>query len=165
MSSWPSHRTWKGDAELEGDFDLDIGEIHRVVADAEVLSIFFPMIRKSLIIDTRCSSKEGPLVRLVPQAGSLEERYRTIQRMRPQFPKPDKVVALPWPRYVGSLVRLGALEKIRQRLEESGYARPLLALDKAIQEVHRLERRELAAAVAGERYHTIWARKKQPGVG
>ncbi|MDO8751514.1 MAG: hypothetical protein Q7K03_10290 [Dehalococcoidia bacterium] len=150
---------------MDGDFDLELNEIHHAVSDAEVVSIFFPLIRKSLIIDTRCSVREGPMVRLVPQAGSWEERYRSLQRMRPRFPRPDSLVALPWPRHVGSLVQSGAVEWIRRRLEESGYSKPLLALDKAIEEVRRLERLELAAAVLGERYHTIWSRRKQPGLG
>lgn len=150
---------------VDGDFDLDFNEIHRAVTGAEVLSIFFPLVRKSLIIDTRCSVREGPMVRLAPQAGSLEERYRSIHRMRPKFPRPENLVAFPWPRYVSSLVQSGAVECIRSRLKQSGYSHPLLALDKAIEEVRRLERLELAAAVLGERYHTIWARRKQPGLG
>ena len=150
---------------MDGDFDLELNEIHHAVSDAEVVSIFFPLIRKSLIIDTRCSVREGPMVRLAPQASSREERYRSLQRMRPRFPRPDSLVALPWPRYVGSLVQSGAVEWIRRRLEESGYSKPILALDKAIEEVRRLERLELAAAVLGERYHTIWSRRKQPGLG
>ncbi|MFH1140491.1 MAG: hypothetical protein V1724_02220 [Chloroflexota bacterium] len=150
---------------MDGDFDLDINEIHRAVTGAEVLSIFFPLVGKSLIIDTRCSARDGPMVRLVPRAGSREERYRRLQRMRPRFPRPDNFVAIHWPRYVVSLVQSGAVEWIRRRLEQSGYVRPILALDKAIEEVRRLERLELAAAVLGERYHTIWARRKQPGLG
>ncbi|MSQ22569.1 MAG: hypothetical protein EXR53_04585 [Dehalococcoidia bacterium] len=150
---------------MDGNFELELSEIRRAVTDAEVLSIFFPLVGKSLIIDTRCSIREGPMVRLAPQAGSSEERCRSLQRMRPKFPRPDNFVAIPWPRYVGTLVQSRAAEWIRHRLEQSGYSKPLLALDKAIEEVHRLERLELTAAVLGYRYHTIWSRRKQPGLG
>ena len=145
---------------MDGDFDLELNEIRRAVTDAEVLSILFPLVRKSLIIDARCGVGEGPMVRLVPQAGSREKRYRSLRRMRPRFPRPDNFVAVPWSRYVGSLEQSGAVEWIRRRLERSGYVRPLHALGAAIEEVCRLERLELVSAVLGERYHTIWASRK-----
>ena len=59
---------------MDGDFWLDPEEFRNATNEAEVLSIFFPVLRKSLIIDTRSTTEEQPMVRLVPQARSLEER-------------------------------------------------------------------------------------------
>ena len=145
---------------MDGDFWLDPEELHNATHEAEVLSIFFPVLRKSLIIDTRFTTEEQPMVRVVPQARSLEERYRSIRRMRPQFPHPDNVTAIPWPRYINSLVESGAVARIRERLEESGFSEPAKALDRAIEELRQLERLELAAAIQGERYHTLWSNQE-----
>ena len=145
---------------MDGDSWLDSNELHRAVSDAEVLSILFPLVRKSLIVDTRFNADNEPLVRVVPQARSLEDRYRSIRRMRPRFPRPDNITAIPWPKYVASLIQLGVVARIRERLEQSGFSGPIHALDKALAELRRLERLELAAAIQGERYHTVWPSRK-----
>ena len=145
---------------MDGDFEIDANELYRAVDNAEVLSILFPLIRKSLIIDTRFNADDEPVVRVVPQAGSLEERYRSIRRMRPHFPRPDKVTAIPWPKYVNSLVQMGVVAHIRRRLERSGFQGPLQTLNEALEELRRLEKLELAAVIQGERYHTVWPSRR-----
>ena len=145
---------------LDGDFEIDVKQLLDAVRDAEVVSIFFPLVRKSLIIDTRFNAEDEPMVRVVPQVGSLEERYRNIRRTRPQFPRPEKITAIPWPKYVNSLVQTGVFALIRGRLEQSGFQGPLHALDLALEELHRLEKLELAAVIKGEHYHTLWPRRE-----
>jgi hypothetical protein len=143
---------------LNGDFEIDYDELEQAACDAEVISIFFPIVRKSLVIDTRFSFDDEPLVRLLPQASSLEERYRSIRRLRPQFPRPENVTSIRWPKYVNSLIQTGVLGTIRERLESSGFQSPVRALGKAVERIHRRERLELASVIQGEHYYTIWAR-------
>ncbi len=141
---------------MDGDFEVDPSQLQDAVRTAEVISIFFPLVGRSLVIDTRFDADDGPMVRLVPQAGSLEERYRSIRRMRPHFSRPSKVTAIPWPKYVNSLVETGIVSRIRHRLEQSGFDEPLRALDQALDDLRRREKLELASVIRGDRYHTIW---------
>ncbi len=141
---------------MNGDDDIDVQEVLRAVDGAEILSILFPMLRKSLVIDTRYDVENEPMVRLMSRAGSTQERYRSIRRLRPQFPRPQHLTAIPWQRYVRSLSDLGVVDRISQRLVESGYSRPIVALNEAVRELHRLEKRELAYAIKGNNYYTLW---------
>lgn len=141
---------------MDGDFEIDSTQLQDAVRSAEVLSIFFPLVRRSLVIDTRFDAEDGPMVRLMPQVSSLEERCRSIRRVRPHFAQPEKVTAIPWPKYVNSLVQTGVVARIRHRLAQSGFQGPLRALDKALEELRRREKQELAAVIRGDHYHTIW---------
>jgi hypothetical protein len=38
---------------MDGDFRIDIDEIIRNIDSAEVISIYFPILRKAILIDTR----------------------------------------------------------------------------------------------------------------
>ena len=149
---------------MDDNFEIDAGELHNAVRSGDVPSILFPLIRKTLIIDTRFNADDEPMVRVVAQAGSLEERYRSIRRMRPSFPRPENITAFPWPKYVSSLLQTGVITLIRGRLEQSGFQGPLHDLDKALARLRSLEKQELAAVVLGERYHTIWPSKGKSSV-
>lgn len=147
---------------MDGDFEIDSSQLQDAVRSAEVLSIFFPLVRRSLVIDTRFDAEDGPMVRLMPQVNSLEERCRSIRRVRPRFAQPQKVTAIPWPKYVNSLVQTGVVARIRHRLAQSGFQGSLRALDKALEELRRREKEELAAVIRGDHYHTIWPTGDRP---
>ena len=68
---------------MEGNFLFEIDEVLRNVQEAEVMSIFFPSFRRSLIIDTRSNTDDGPMVRLMPMASSPQDRLRSIRKLRP----------------------------------------------------------------------------------
>jgi hypothetical protein len=144
---------------VNGDFPVDLEEVLRSIEEAEVLSIYFPVLRRSLIVDTRTTHESGPLVRVMPMVGSREERVRTIKRMRPFLPRPDSLTVIRWPKYVSSLSRLGVLKALAQRLAATGYVEGLTALREAMQELRRLELDELAHVIRGENYYTIWGRR------
>ena len=141
---------------VNGDDDIDIQELLRAVDSAEILSILFPMLRKSLVIDTRFDLENEPLVRLMPQVSSTQERYRSVRRLRAQFPRPQHLTAIPWQRYVRSLGELGVIDRISQRLSQAGYPGPITALHEAVRELRRLEKREIAYAIQGNNYYTLW---------
>lgn len=140
----------------DNNFRLDPEEIMRNVATAEVICLHFPLFRKTLVIDTRADVEDPPLLRLVPMAKSVEERFRSLKRLRPRFPQPEKVTIIPWPSYVDSLVRMGVWDRVKQRLAQAGHPDALRACDAILIELRQLERAELAAAVTGKQYHTIW---------
>lgn len=141
---------------MEGNFLFDIEHVIQNIGEAEVMSVFFPTFRRSLIIDTRHSEAAGPFVRLMPMARSPQDRMRSIRRMRPEFPRPTNLTLIPWQRYVSSLVESGVWDRIVERLGESGDPEAVAACEAALDELRRLERDELVAAITGQGYHTLW---------
>ena len=143
---------------MEGNFLFDLNEVIRNVKSAEVMSVFFPAFHRSLIVDTRFSDAEGPLVRLMPMARSPQDRMRSIRRMRPGLPRPRNLTLIPWQRFVPSLVSSGVWDSILDRVRESGDADALAACEKALADLMELEREETIGAITGEKYHTVWSR-------
>ena len=143
---------------MEGNFLFDLNEVIRNVKSAEVMSVFFPAFHRSLIVDTRFSDEEGPLVRLMPMARSPQDRMRSIRRMRPGLPRPRNLTLIPWQRFVPSLVSSGVWDSILDRVRESGDADALAACEKALADLMELEREETIGAITGEKYHTVWSR-------
>ena len=146
---------------MNGDYETDLQEVLRAVDYAEVFVIFFPLLRKSLVIDTRSDMENPPLVRLMPQVGSPQERYRVIRRLRPHFPRLEQMPTIPWHKLVRSLFTMGVVDRIRSRLAQSGGGQEAIAaLDEATSELLRLERLELASVIQGDNDHTIWPRER-----
>ena len=143
---------------MEGNFLFDLNEVIRNVKSAEVMSVFFPAFHRALIVDTRFSETEGPLVRLMPMARSPQDRMRSIRRMRPGLPRPRNLTLIPWQRFVPSLVSSGVWDSILDRVRESGDAEALAACEKALADLMELEREETIGAITGEKYHTVWSR-------
>ena len=145
---------------MNGDYETDLQEVLRAVDYAEVFVIFFPLLRKSLVIDTRGDMENPPLVRLMPQVGSPQERYRVVRRLRPHFPRLEQMPTIPWHKYVRSLHSMGVVDRIRSRLAQFGDQESVAALYKATDELLRLERLELASVIQGDNYRTIWPRER-----
>ncbi len=148
---------------MEGNFLFDIEEMIQNIDDAEVMSVFFPTFRRSLIIDTRFDDSAGPFVKLMPMARSPQDRMRSIRRMRPQFPRPANLTLIPWQRYVASLVESGVWDRILGRVRESGDETAIAACKTALSQLESLEREELVAAITGDNYHTLWSIEEDNG--
>ena len=142
---------------MNSDFIEDLEEMKKSIDDAEVVSLFFLSLRKAVVIDRRFNDTEGPMVRIMPLAASPQERLRSIRRLRPNFPRLRNLTAVPWPRYVDSLVTLGVWESVVQRFVDSGHEEAVAACEWVLDELRRLEKTELSAVVSGENYHTIWS--------
>src|SRR3989304_1332119 len=72
---------------MDSDFRIDIGEVHRAIALGEIIALYFPLLRKTLLMDTRTTPLDGPMIKVVPMASSAEERFRELGRMRPRLPR------------------------------------------------------------------------------
>ena len=143
----------------EGDFGIDLQKVKETIDDAEVMSLFFPSLRKSLIIDVRTNERDGPMVRVMPMAASPQERLRGLRRMRPGFPRLRSLTLIPWLRYIDSLVTTGVWERVVDRLSKAspGNEELLATCEAALQELKDLEKAELLAVVRGDNYRTIWS--------
>ena len=145
---------------MDEDFDVDLDEVYENVDTAEAMSVFFPTLRKALVLDLRSNETAGPMVRIMPMAASPQERMRSIRRLRPGFPRLERLTVVPWNRYVDSLVVLGVWDRIVKRCEESRHAESVSACEAALEDLKALEKAELAAVVSGENYHTIWSARR-----
>jgi len=144
------------------DYGIDLEEALKAIDLAEVLVVRFAILPKRLLIDFRTSASEGPLVAVVPKAESLEERYKSLKRMRPRFPLPDRIVAFMWPRTdVETLRRSPLWERMVARLVELGGPDLAEKMEEAYRRLREEERQELVAAIrGGESYHSLWERPR-----
>jgi len=142
---------------MDGDFVLDLDNVLESIETAEVFSLSFPTFNRSLVIDTRSNSVDGPLVGIELMVNSPQERIRSIRRMRSGFPRIDSLTVIPWLRYVDSLVSLGIWDRIVQRMVAAGHSDPFSTCNALLRELRRLEGDELAAVLRGDNYHTIWS--------
>jgi hypothetical protein len=143
---------------MDNDYALNLDDILRTIETAEVVRIRFQLLDKRLVIDNRYNEVEGPLVKLVNRAGSSEETFRNLKRMRPRFPLPEKMTAIYWPKYVNTLCSTGVWSAIVNRVGRTGFSDCLQQCDDALQELLQLERREIRNAISGEGFQTVWQR-------
>ena len=146
---------------MDSEYGVDLGAIVEHVEAAETFSIFFPNLRRALVVDMRNGPEEGPLVRVLPMARSPQERLRSLRRLRPYLPRATQMVAIPWPTYVVNLVRSGVWAKLAVRISESGSEDAVRALEHGLKELKRHESNELTTLIKGEHYDTIWSRSEQ----
>src|SRR3954447_26445023 len=105
---------------MDSDYQLDMDELQRRLQETEVAGIYFPFLRRTLLIDLRTSVVEGPLVIVTPMVDSVEDRVRSLKKLRPRFPRPSSMMLVPWPKFVSGLERLGVLGLVEDRLGEKG---------------------------------------------
>jgi hypothetical protein len=141
---------------MDSDFHIDINEIKRSIDAGDLVALYFPLLRKTLLMDARSNNLDGPMIRVVPMASSPEERFRELLRMRPRFPKPESITLIPWPKYVSSLVRLEVWDCIVRRFLEIGPPEIVRQCDDCLQELYRVEQEEIRRAITGENYETLW---------
>ena len=144
---------------MDQEFHVDVDEVRRTLDRAEVITLFFPYFRKTLLLDTRHSQADPPLVRVVPMVASGEERLKSVQRMRPRFGRPESLALIAWPRYVSSVKELGVWQLIVERLVTAGGPACEVALERCYRELLREERAEFRRAVTGEGYRALWQRR------
>jgi hypothetical protein len=123
---------------------------------AEVIALYFPMLRKTLLMDARTNDVDGPMIRVVPMAKTPEERFQSLMKMRPRFGKPDSITIIPWPKFVHSLVELGIWDHIVRRYAELGSPAMVRECEKSFATLKKFEDQELRNAITGENYETIW---------
>jgi len=143
---------------MDNDYILNLDEILHTVESAEVVRIRFGLLDKRLLIDNRYSEFEGPMVKVVSRSGSSEESFRSLKRLRPRFPLPEKMTAIMWPKYVSTLQSTGVWSAIVARIERSGHADSTRQCNEVLAELLKLEKQEIRNAISGEGFQTVWQR-------
>jgi hypothetical protein len=143
---------------MDNDYLLNLDEILQTIETADVVRIRFGLLEKRLLIDNRYSEYEGPLVKVVNRSGSSEESFRSLKRLRPRFPLPEKMTAIMWPKYVSTLQNTGVWDAIVSRVARSGHEDSRRQCDEVLSELLKLEKREIRNAIVGEGFQTVWQR-------
>jgi hypothetical protein len=141
---------------LDADYRIDVSEVNRNIDVAEVVALYFPMLRKTLLMDVRTNDVDGPLIRVVPMAKTPEERFQSLLKMRPRFGKPDSITLIPWPKFVRSLAELGIWDHIVRRYAELGSPEMVRECERCYAQLAKYEGDEVRNAITGENYETIW---------
>ncbi|MGQ9572761.1 MAG: hypothetical protein ACUVV3_06200 [Dehalococcoidia bacterium] len=143
------------------EFGMNLDEVMEVIDTAEVLVIRFAILDKRLLVDTRYSDAEGPLIKLVPKASSVEDRFRSLRELRPSFPLPEKIVSFAWPRQVETFRLAGLWSRIVDRLIASGHTGVREQCEAVFGELVEEERAEVLTAIrGGPSYQSLWERRE-----
>ncbi len=128
------------------------------ISESEVITIFFPLWRRALVVDTRHDEGTGFLVRVMPQVSSMEERLLSIERLRPRLGKVRSILGIPWMKSVKTLREQGVANRLIERLADAGVpVEPaIISVNDAIEQLWQLERLAYIEMVRGQGYETIW---------
>ena len=141
------------------DYGLDMGEVARVIDTADVLVVRFAIVEKRLLVDSRTNESDGPLIAVVPRAGSIEERFKSLKKLRPLFPLPEKIMSFMWPRHIETFRNSGLWDKIAGRMVSLGGDDMSTRCEQVYQELAQEERASVMAAIrGGEGYQSLWER-------
>ncbi len=144
------------------DEDQFLSDVLSGISESEIITIFFPLLRRAVVIDTRQNEHAGQMIKVMPQVSSMEERIAIIERMRPEFGRIQSILGVPWMKSVRNLREHGVTARLVERLIQAGMPRPAAEsmLDRAIAQLWRLERIHFARMIRGEGYATIWAAQR-----
>jgi len=143
------------------EFGMDLDEVKEVIDTAEVLVIRFAILEKRLLVDARYNETEPPSLQLVSKTSSVEERFRSLKQLRPQFALPEKIMSFTWPRHVETFRAAGLWQRIIDRLAASGHSGLDEQAQAVFEELMQEEKAEVLTAIrGGESYQSLWERKE-----
>jgi len=141
--------------------DQFLGQVFSAIGEADVISIFFPLLRRALVIDMREAPDTPPMISVQGQVNSMEERIENIERLRPGLSKIRSILGVPWLKSVRGLEDTGVTTRLIERLSEAGMSpnESGPALNHAINQLWNIERMSFVGLIKGEGYRTIWTTK------
>ena len=146
---------------MSDEYGVDLDEVFKVIDGADVLVVRFDIMQKRLLADFRVKAGVGPMILLVAPAESVEDRFRSIKKMRPEFPFPERVMSFQWPRSMRVLLASGVWQRLVDRMSALGGDEALEGCERAMEQLENEEREEVARAITGaEHYQTLWERQR-----
>jgi len=147
---------------MDNDFSIDLADIAATIHTSDVIAIRFVSVGQRLLLDFRSTELDGPMVKVVEPVSSVEERYRSLRRLRPRFPAPEKIVAIWWPRFATSLHATGIWDEIIERVRDTGHMDAVDRAEEALRELITMEREQQHDAIVGRGFRTIWSASPTP---
>jgi|TARA_B100001750_G_C15501464_1_gene597465 hypothetical protein len=142
---------------MHGNYFYDnLNDILENVKTSEVTSIFFPYLRKSILIDLRSNDSDGPAVILTDMVSTPQERIRSLKQLRPNFPEIEKMIIIPWFRYVDTLITSGIWNALIERTTDVTLKDNDIDSAIIITKLKKIENTHLSEAIMGHKFQTIW---------
>ncbi|MCC6791833.1 MAG: hypothetical protein IT336_09115 [Thermomicrobiales bacterium] len=142
--------------------DRSDAEFHERMTEAlrtaEVMSVFFVRVGRSLILDTRRDGFSGPAAMLDDIVSTPQARLHSFRRLRPGLPLPERLTLAPWTRAVRDFAQEGFLDTLLERCEREGGDELREVASAAYRQLEILERKYLRDLVRGVGMQTIWQR-------
>lgn len=132
-------------------------DVAKAIDNCDVFLIGFRNTTDRVIVDTRTSDGEGPMIEITESTGSIEGRMFWLGQRRPGFGLPEQFKFFVWPNSVDWLLESGTWERIRSRVTGVGFDAEVAAqMDVALDELREIERETNVAAVRGDGYVSLW---------
>ena len=144
---------------MDQEFQIDLDEVRQSVTRADVVTVHFLYFRETLLLDTRKSATEAPLIRIRPAVNTIDERIKDIRGLRPRFGRPESITYIPWPKYVRSLKESGVWDVLVDRMVMAGGQEMELEMERCYRKLRRDEWTEFRHAIMAKGYKTIWERE------
>lgn len=143
--------------------DQFLSQVLSGIAEAEVITIFFPLLRRAIVVDTRMDNEDRQMVRVMPQVNSMNERIRSIERLRPQLGKVRSILGVPWMKSVRRLGDDGVTQRLVNRLCAAGMSQATAEahVHDAAEQLWRLERMAFVRMIKGDGFRTLWVAQNQ----
>jgi hypothetical protein len=125
---------------------------------AEVMSVFFVRVGRSLILDMRRDGTTGPAAMLDDIVATPQARLQSFRRLRPGLPLPERLTLAPWTQAIADFERLGYLDALLERCALEGGEELRGTAKQAYRQLEILERKYLRDLVRGVGMQTIWQR-------
>lgn len=146
---------------MSDEFGVDLDEVFKVIDAADVLVVRFHLIDKRLLVDFRTKPGVRPFIQLVPKAESVEDRFRSIRKLRPEFPLPEKVMSFHWPRSAPVMLASGVWQRLVDRISAVGDDETTDECGKVMEQILVEEHHEVMGAIRGaQHYQTLWERQR-----
>lgn len=146
---------------MSDEFGVDLEEVFKVIDSAEVLVVRFHLIDKRLLVDFRTKPGVRPIILVVARAESVDDRFKSIKKLRPEFPYPGKVMTFHWPRTMPVILASGVWQHLVDRISALGDDDTTDECGRVMEELLALERAEVAGAIRGaDHYQTMWERQR-----
>lgn len=136
---------------------IDLDEVRKVVDQCDVFTIGFRDFPQRVVVDTRTSDDEGPMVEVVDPVGTVEERFFWLGKRRPSFGVPERFTFFVWPHSIRFLKECGLADVVRERVA-SVSATSAPSVDGVLAQLERLEMEAVGDAITGKNFHTLWSR-------
>ena len=127
---------------------------------AEVMSVFFVRVGRSLILDMRREGMTGPAALLDDIVSTPQARLHSFRRLRPGLPLPERLTLAPWTSAIRDFEQQGLLEVLLERCRLEGGDELREAASRAYRQLEILERKYLRDLVRGVGMQTIWQRSE-----
>ena len=134
---------------------VDFEAVDSQLRTADVFVVGFSWFGMRLLVDTRATQEEGPLVEIVEPMGTVQERYRWIADRRPTFGPPQNFAFWVWPHSLTYFRACEVLTVIRGTLGD--WTEALESLDDCLDILASAHTEAIRDAIRGDgAWRTIW---------